>query len=123
LLQTPAWCREHAAEIGGACAQFIDALLGDRPLDRLGGAQGVLRLAQRYGAARVDAACARALAVGEYRYHTVKTILVHALEHQPLPGLEPLPARAPATSSRHARPWTTFFPDPEPEDRRSSSWN
>src|SRR5439155_454435 len=80
LLQTPAWCHERATEIGAACALFIDALLGDRPLDRLRGAQGVLRLAQRYGAARVDAACARAHAVGEYRYHTVKTILVPAFD-------------------------------------------
>ena len=122
LLQTPAWCHERATEIGAACALFIDALLGDRPLDRLRGAQGVLRLAQRYGAARVDAACARAHAVGEYRYHTVKTILVHALDRQPLPGLPAGPAPA-ATPPRHARPWTTFFPDPEPEDRRSPAWN
>ena len=123
LMQTPAWCRERAAEVGSACALFIDALLGDRPLDRLRGAQGVLRLVDRYGPARVDAACARAHAVGEYRYHTIKTILVHALDHQPLPGLAPsVPAPAPAPP-RHARSWTTFFPDPESEDRRSLAWN
>ena len=123
LLQTPAWCRERAAEIGGACAQFIDGLLGDRPLDRLRGAQGVLRLAQRYGVPRLEAACARAHAVGEYRYHTVKTILVQALDRQPLPGLAPITPPLPALARRHARPWTTFFPDPEPEDRRSPAWN
>src|SRR2546428_8519192 len=99
------------------------SLLGDRPLDRLRGAQGVLRLAQRYGAERVDAACARAHAVGEYRYHTVKTILVHALDRQPLPGLPAEPAPAATNPPRHARPWTTFFPDPEMEDGRSSAWN
>jgi hypothetical protein len=75
-MQTPAWCRERAAHIGPACALFIDALLGDRPLDRLRSAQGVLRFVDRYGAERVDAACARAHAVGEYRYHTIKAILV-----------------------------------------------
>ena len=123
LLQTPVWCRERATEIGPACALFIDALLADRPLDRLRSAQGVLRFVDRYGAERVDAACARAHAVGEYRYHTVKTILVHGLDRQPLPGLAPVvpaPALAPP---RHARSWTTFFPDPESEDRRSSVWN
>ena len=110
-------------EIGPACALFIDALLGDRPLDRLRSAQGVLRFVDRYGAERVDAACARAHAVGEYRYHTIKTILVHALDRQPLPGLTPV-ATAPAiTPPRHTRPWTTFFPDPESEDRRSLAWN
>src|SRR5438034_1719278 len=89
LLQTPAWCRTRAAEIGPACGDFIERVLGDRPLDRLRSAQGVLRLGQRYSPARLEAACARALAVGEYRYHTVKTILVHALEGQPLPSLTP----------------------------------
>jgi hypothetical protein len=121
-MQTPAWCRERAAEVGPACALFIDALLGDRPLDRLRSAQGILRFVDRYGAERVDAACARAHAVGEYRYHTIKAILVHALERQPLPGLVPV-APAPAMAPpRHARPWTTFFPDPESEDRRSPAW-
>jgi transposase len=123
LMQTPAWCRAQAVQIGGACTQFIDALLGDRPLDRLRGAQGVLRLAQRYGAVRLEAACARAHAVGEYRYHTVKTILVQALDQQPLPDLAPVEAAPASLPPRHARPWTTFFPDPGAEDRRSLVWN
>src|SRR2546428_7274138 len=92
------------------------SLLGDRPLDRLRGAQGVLRLAKRYGTAHLDAACARAHAVGEYRYHTVKTILVHALEQQPLPGLAPLVATPAGPPPRSARPWTTFFPAPDSDD-------
>jgi hypothetical protein len=123
LMQTPAWCRARAAEIGPACALFIDALLGDRPLDRLRSAQGVLRFVDRYGAERVDAACARAHAVGEYRYHTIKTILVHALDRQPLPGLAPMATTPTTAPPRHVRPWTTFFPDPESEDRRSPAWN
>jgi transposase len=112
LMQTPAWCRARGAEVGPACAAFIEALLGDRPLDRLRSAQGILRLGQRYTAGRLEAACARAQAVGEYRYHTVKSILAHALDTQPLPLLlQPAPATAGA-APRHARPWTTFFPDP-----------
>jgi transposase len=122
LLQPPAWCRERAATIGPACAQFIDTLLGDRPLDRLRSAQGVLRLAQRYGADRLEAACARAHAVGEHRYHTVKTVLAQALDRQPLPALTPVAAPA-GPPPRHARPWTTFFPDPTAEDGRSLTWN
>jgi len=122
LMQTPTWCRARAADVGLACSDFIEHLLGDRPLDRLRSAQGVLRLSQRYSPARLDAACARALAVGEYRYHTVKTILVHALDGQPLPGLTPVAAGAPTVPPRHARPWTTFFPDPGAEEDRSV-WN
>jgi hypothetical protein len=57
--------------------------------------------------------------VGEYRYHTVKTILVNGLDRHPLLDLAPTPAvRTPPP--RHARPWTDFFPDPE-EGR--SPWN
>ena len=123
LLQTPAWCRERAAAVGPACALFIDTLLGDRPVDRLRSAQGVLRLAGRYGARRLDAACARAQAAGEYRYHTVKTILAHALDAQPFPFVDPAVVTVAATAPpRHARPWTTFFPDPGAEEERSP-WN
>ena len=123
LMQTPIWCRERAAQIGPACAEFIETLLGDRPLDRLRSAQGVLRLGQRFGAPRLEAACARAQAVGEYRYYTIKTILTKALDQQPLPLPDPVLPAAPAVPPRHARPWTTFFPDPGAEDRRSASWN
>ena len=52
LMQTPVWCQTRAAEIGPTCAAVIAAVLGDRPLDRLRSAQGILRLAQRYGAPR-----------------------------------------------------------------------
>jgi hypothetical protein len=86
--------------------------------------KALLRLASRFGPSRLEAACARAQAVGEYRYHTIKTILTNALDHQPLPAaLMPSAPAAPAVTPRHARPWTTFFPDPEAEDRRSVSWN
>ncbi len=119
--QPPTWCRARAAEVGPACGDFIEHLLGDRPLDRLRSAQGILRLGHRYSAPRLDAACARALAVGEYRYHTVKTILAHALEGQPVPDVTSV-AALPAAPPRHARPWTTFFPDPGAEEERSP-WN
>ena len=122
VLQTPAWCRTRAAEIGPACTDFIERLLGDRPLDRLRSAQGILRLSQRYSPIRLEAACARALAVGEYRYHTVKTILAHALDGQPLLSLTPIAVPVPTVPPRHARPWTTFFPDPGAIEERSL-WN
>src|SRR6266851_3686878 len=122
LLQTPTWCRARAAEVGPTCSDFIERLLGDRPLDRLRSAQGILRLGQRYSPTRLEAACDRALAVGEYRYHTVKTILAHALDSQPLPNLTPVAAAVPGAPPRHARPWTTFFPDPGAEEERAP-WN
>jgi hypothetical protein len=53
---------------------------------------------------------------------TLDTILVHALDRQLLPGLAPVAAAPVLPPPRHARSWTTFFPDPEPEDRRSPAW-
>jgi hypothetical protein len=123
-LRNVAALRRQAEDAGVTIGRYAAALL-DCPLPwtRMRRVYALLGLVRRYGAARVEAACARAHAVGEYRYHTVKTILVHALDRQPLPGLlaEPAPAAMPAP--RQARPWTTFFPDPGAEDRRSVSWN
>jgi hypothetical protein len=72
---------------------------------------------------RVREACARADAVGEYRYHTLKTILVQALDQQPLPDLVPTGAAPASPPPRHTRPWTTFFPNLGAEHRRSTVWN
>lgn len=77
-MATPAWCLRRAREIGPATTTLIERLLGERPLDRLRSALAILRLAERYPAARLEAACARALAFDELRYHALKRILVSA---------------------------------------------
>ena len=69
------WCIGQARHIGPACAQLIDTLLSDKILERLRAAQGVLRLAERYGSTRAESACARALAHDSPHYRTVRTIL------------------------------------------------
>jgi transposase len=69
------WCLEQAARIGAACATLIGHLLADHILERLRAAQGVLRLADQYGAARLERACLRAVEHGSLHYRTVKTIL------------------------------------------------
>jgi hypothetical protein len=53
----------------------------------------VLRLGDRYGPERLDAACARALAAGDPSYRTVKGILAAGLEGAPLHA-QPATARA-----------------------------
>ena len=70
-----AWCLEQAGRIGPACAELIARLLSDRIVERLRAAQGVLRLQKSYAPARLEAACARALAHESPYYRTVKTIL------------------------------------------------
>jgi transposase len=82
------WCVQQATKIGGACTQFIERLLSDRIVERLRAAQSTLRLAERYGAARLEAACRRALAHDSLFYRTVKTILAGGFDQQPLAGEE-----------------------------------
>jgi len=64
-----------AAAIGAHCLALMQQLLGDRVVDRLRAAQGVIRLADKHGAKALDAACERALAFGCSDYKTVKGIL------------------------------------------------
>jgi transposase len=83
--RTPDWCRAEARRLGPAVGQVVVALLQVHALHHLRQAQGLVRLGERYGAARLEAACARALAFGDPSYRTVKTILERGLEQQPAP--------------------------------------
>jgi hypothetical protein len=86
LMATPQYCRERAQAIGPASAELIAELLDERPLDRLRTVQALLRLADRNGVRRFEAAARRALCYGDTRYATVKRILERGLEADPLPG-------------------------------------
>jgi transposase len=55
---------------------------------------GILRLGQRYGGQRLEAACRRALAIGAASYRSVRSILEHRLDMQlELGNPEPVPQR------------------------------
>jgi hypothetical protein len=82
-MRTPTWCRKKAAEIGPFCVRLIDGLLEVNALFRLRAAQGVLGLADKHTAVRLEAACAKAIAVGDPSYRTVKGILAAATETDP----------------------------------------
>ena len=79
-LRDPQWCLKSAQAIGPACRAVVEALFADRVLEHLRAAQGLLRLADQYGATRLEAACARAVHFGTPRYRTVKSILVQGLD-------------------------------------------
>ncbi|HEY2270689.1 MAG TPA: IS21 family transposase [Streptosporangiaceae bacterium] len=89
FIRTPAWCQAQAGTAGPACATLAGELLAVNALFRLRQAQGVLRLGQRYGDARLEAA--RALEAGDPSYRTVKGILAAGTGHDgvrlPLPGI------------------------------------
>jgi transposase len=82
------WCVQQGALIGPACAEFVDRLLSDRILVRLRSAQGILGFSERYGIARVEAACARALSYDSVQYRTIKNILTGKFDLKPVDVIE-----------------------------------
>jgi transposase len=84
-MRTPVWCRTRAAEIGEDAVAVIADLLAVNALFRLRAAQGVLGLADKHGPERLEAACGKALAVGDPTYRTIKGILAAGAETDPPP--------------------------------------
>jgi transposase len=111
-MRAPDACVRQAEQVGPAVGQFVRVLLsGTFPWARLRQAQKLLRLAERYGPARVNAACARALAFELLEVRRVERILHTALEREPGPtergAVRPLPARfarAPQSFAHHPNP-------------------
>jgi len=103
------WCQEQAGKIGPSCKALVTWLLTDRVLERLRAAQGVLRLGEQYGNARLELACERAMAHASPYYRTVKTILAGNHDQHPV---SPLDTQAVyASSARFARPAHHLFED------------
>ena len=81
MMRTPAWCRRRAVELGDSVAELVGVLMEVNALYRLRSAQGVVHLADKYDAERLNAACRRAISVGDPSYKTVKGILAAGTEH------------------------------------------
>ena len=105
------WCVEQAQRIGPNCAALIEVFLGDRIVERLRGAQGILSFAQSYGSARLEAACLRALVHDSPHYRTVKTILATGYDQQ---SLQPHQASTSVygEKARFVRSLDSLFEDP-----------
>jgi hypothetical protein len=82
-MRDPQWCLDQSEKIGAHCHQLVQHLFADRVLDNLRAAQGLIRLRDKYGKTRLEAACARALSYHNPRYGTVKIILEKGLEQHP----------------------------------------
>jgi len=114
--RTPVWCRRQADMLGPNVAEVIAELLAVNVLHRLRSAQGIIRLADKHSVERVDAACRRALQVGDPTYRTIKGILAAGTENdgQPQPDVA-------STAPAHLHgPTRLFKPDTAPGDEEAT---
>jgi len=93
---SPSRLLDWAGTIGPQTAQLVEQILASRPHPEQGyrSCLGLMRLTKRYEVERVEAACARAVAVGALSYRHVASILKNGLDRlEPLeqPESAPLP--------------------------------
>ena len=115
-LRAPERCIRKGQEQGPAIGQFITKLLaGDFPWARLRQAYKCLRLADKYGAERVNAACERALAYDLINVRRLESMLTQGLDQQAAEPSSPTPAAPPP--GRFALPGSAFSQGNLFEDR------
>jgi transposase len=80
--------------IGHETATLLEAIMAERrhPEQGYRSCLGILRLSKKYGPERLEAACARAVAVGARSYRHVDAILRNGLDRAALPTTESSPA-------------------------------
>jgi transposase len=83
---TPSRIISWASKVGDGTRELCDAILSERPHPEQGfrSCLGILRLGKRYGDARLEAACRRALGVRARSYRHVESILKSGLDRLPL---------------------------------------
>jgi hypothetical protein len=100
LERTRESCLAQAAELGPAVQQTIEQILADPVLDRVHQAGRLLRLSEKYGNQRLNAACQRALDYGDPAYKTVKGILKQNLDQED----PPIPVQIPSARTFSRQP-------------------
>jgi transposase len=90
---TPERIIHWARTIGEHTAQLVEKILVERKHPEHGyrSCLGIIRLDKKYGRDRLEAACARALAVGGRSYSHVNAILQHGLDRAALPARDAEP--------------------------------
>jgi transposase len=85
---TPQRLIRWAAKNGPSTAQLVETILASRPHPQQGfrSCLGIMRLGKDYGQQRLEAACARALAIGGLSFKSIQAILKTGLDQRPLPG-------------------------------------
>jgi transposase len=109
---TPSRLIRWAEQTGPSTGRLVEQILADRPHPEQGyrACLGLLRLGQRHGADRLEAACRRALAIRGTSYRSVKSILQSGLDRIPLEGQTAL---ALPQAHEHVR-GATYYAAPAP---------
>jgi transposase len=92
---TPSRMVHWAETIGTHTARLFERIMNDKPHPEMGyrGCLGIIRLAGKYSAQRVEAASERALLTGACRYKSVESILKNSLDQ--VPPSSPPPSSTP----------------------------
>jgi transposase len=85
---TPSRIIEWCAKTGPSTASLAGEIMAARrhPEQGFRSCIGIIRLGERYGAERLENACARANSVKAHSYRSVESILKTGLDQKPLPG-------------------------------------
>lgn len=92
LFAHPQYCCKKAAEIGPHVERMIKEILSNHAIRNLRKAQGVLRLTDKYGASRLDAACEYLLHFGATELHRLTHVLKRGIPSSWQASQEPEPA-------------------------------
>jgi transposase len=88
---TPSRIVSWAGKTGPSTARLVEAVMAARPHPEQGfrSCLGIVRLGDRYGRERLEAACERALSARAHSYRSIESILRSGLDRQPLPPERP----------------------------------
>lgn len=88
---TPQRLVRWASKSGDATKKLVEQIMASRPHPQQGfrSCLGIMRLGERYGQDRLEAACGRALAINATSYKSIASILKDGLDKQPLPQQQP----------------------------------
>jgi transposase len=82
MRQDTDYCLHTAQQIGAAVYTVVHTLLRKEAIRNLRSAQNIIRLKNKYGSSRLEAACARSSSYGNYTYRSIKQILETGMDTQ-----------------------------------------
>lgn len=88
---TPERLVRWAQQAGPSVAGLVERVMATRahPQQGFRACLGVMRLGERFGGERLEAACRRALAIGATSYRSVRSILLAGLDRHEVPSADP----------------------------------